>query len=172
MGTKSRSWSGINIPDHISEKILKSFDADPGSEIFLPLDLGSGVEKFGSGIKIPDPQHWDVQCTLYIVLCRSQDGIVLPTFLPFCFVWDGPPLTLNQCISVSWCYPSVYIYYLYHSKSRILLFFNMSFLTRPWGGDSLQKVRPERGDGRVWGGGEGGRCAMFHFKTFIDWITV
>jgi hypothetical protein len=46
MGKKSRSRSGMNIPDHISEsletifgvKILKSFDADPG--IFLTLDPG------------------------------------------------------------------------------------------------------------------------------------
>jgi hypothetical protein len=34
-------------------KILKFFDADPdpGSEIFLTLDLGSGMKKFGSGIR-------------------------------------------------------------------------------------------------------------------------
>jgi hypothetical protein len=36
-------------------KILKFFDADPGSwDLFDP---GSGMEKFGSGINIPDPQH-------------------------------------------------------------------------------------------------------------------
>jgi hypothetical protein len=43
----------MNNPDHISEslettfwdKILKFFDADPGSK------------KFGSGINNPDPQH-------------------------------------------------------------------------------------------------------------------
>jgi hypothetical protein len=68
MGKKSRSGSGIKIPDHISKsletifglKILKFFDADPdpGSEIFLTLDPGSWMEKFGSGISIPDPQHW------------------------------------------------------------------------------------------------------------------
>jgi len=33
------------------------FDPDPGSEIFLTLDPGPGMEKFGSGINIPDPQH-------------------------------------------------------------------------------------------------------------------
>jgi hypothetical protein len=48
MGKKSRSGSGMNIPDHISEsletifglKILKFFDGDPdpGSGIFLTLD--------------------------------------------------------------------------------------------------------------------------------------
>jgi hypothetical protein len=57
---KSRSGSGMNIPDHISEsletifwiKILKFFDADPdsGSGTFLTLDPGSGIN-------IPDPQH-------------------------------------------------------------------------------------------------------------------
>jgi hypothetical protein len=48
------SGSGMNDPDHISEnletiflvKILKFFDADPG------------WKKFGSGINIPDSQHW------------------------------------------------------------------------------------------------------------------
>jgi hypothetical protein len=55
-GKKSRSVSGIYIPDYryISDsletifwvKILKFFDADPG--IFLTLDPGSGLEKFGS----------------------------------------------------------------------------------------------------------------------------
>jgi hypothetical protein len=50
MGEKSRSGTGTNIPDHISEslekfvglKILKFFDVDPdpGSGIFLTLDPG------------------------------------------------------------------------------------------------------------------------------------
>jgi hypothetical protein len=39
-------------------KILEFFDADPGSGIFLALDLGSRTEKFGYGINISDPQHW------------------------------------------------------------------------------------------------------------------
>ncbi len=66
MGKKSRSESGIRIRDkgRISEsletiygvKILKFFDADPDLGIFLTLD--PGWEKFGSGIHIPDPQHW------------------------------------------------------------------------------------------------------------------
>jgi hypothetical protein len=54
MGKKSRSESGTNIPDYISESlktifgltILHFFDADPE---------GSGREKFGSGINILDP---------------------------------------------------------------------------------------------------------------------
>jgi hypothetical protein len=53
MGKKSRSGSGswMNIPDHISESLETNFwvkNADPGS----------GMEKFGSGIIIPDQQHW------------------------------------------------------------------------------------------------------------------
>ncbi len=54
MGNKSGSGSGMNNTDHISESLeaiilvkkLKFFDADPG------------WKKFGSGINIPDPQHW------------------------------------------------------------------------------------------------------------------
>ncbi len=55
--------SGMNIPDHITESLEtkflgnKFFDADPGSGIFLNLDPGSGMEKFGSELHIPDPQH-------------------------------------------------------------------------------------------------------------------
>jgi hypothetical protein len=56
MGKKSGSGSGMNNPDHLSEsfetifwvKMLKFFEADPGSE----------MEKFLSGMFIPDPQHW------------------------------------------------------------------------------------------------------------------
>ncbi len=44
MSQKSKSGSGINLPDHISEGfwviILKFFDADPGSGVFLSLDPG------------------------------------------------------------------------------------------------------------------------------------
>jgi hypothetical protein len=61
MGKKSRSGSGINIPDHISEsfetifwvKILKFFDVDPNPGIFLTRD--PGLKKFGSGIR--DKHH-------------------------------------------------------------------------------------------------------------------
>jgi hypothetical protein len=56
----------MNIPDHISEifllvKILKLFGADTygirDPEIFLTLDPGSRMKKFGSGINIPDWQY-------------------------------------------------------------------------------------------------------------------
>jgi hypothetical protein len=62
MGKKSRSGSGMNNPVLIPEslvtifgvKIRKCCDADPGS----------GMEKFGSGISILDPQHWPVGYSL------------------------------------------------------------------------------------------------------------
>jgi hypothetical protein len=67
MGKKSRSGIRDKHPGNISEslktifglKILELFDADPDprSRIFLTLDHGSGMEKFGSGINILDPQH-------------------------------------------------------------------------------------------------------------------
>jgi hypothetical protein len=58
IGKISRSGSGINILDRIPRdekqflglKILKLFDADPGSGIFLTLDPGLKMGKFGSGI--------------------------------------------------------------------------------------------------------------------------
>ncbi len=54
----------MNIPDHISEsletifglKYLNSLIRIRDPEIFLSLD--PGWKKFGSGINIPDPQHW------------------------------------------------------------------------------------------------------------------
>jgi hypothetical protein len=53
-GMGKKSGPGMNSPDHIFEsletifwfKILLFFDADPA------------WKKFGSGINIPDPQHW------------------------------------------------------------------------------------------------------------------
>jgi hypothetical protein len=56
-----KSISGMFILDHISEtwnkffglKILKFFDADPGSGIFLTLDLGSRI--WDGKIWIQDP---------------------------------------------------------------------------------------------------------------------
>jgi hypothetical protein len=65
MGKKSRSGSGMNILDHISESletifwgyntVLKLFDADANSDprIFLTPDPGSGMENF----RIRDPGY-------------------------------------------------------------------------------------------------------------------
>jgi hypothetical protein len=70
MDKRSRSGSGIwdehpgsyfrDLGKNFWLKILKSFDVDPnpGSGIFLTLDLKSGMEKFGSWKNISDPQHW------------------------------------------------------------------------------------------------------------------
>jgi hypothetical protein len=63
MGNKSRSGSGINIPDHISEslqtifwvKILKFFAPDPG--MFLTLDPDGKNSDLVSEINIPYPKH-------------------------------------------------------------------------------------------------------------------
>jgi hypothetical protein len=56
----------MNILDHISEsletifwvKILKFFDTDPGSSNLLALDPGWKKFDLGTGINIPNPQHW------------------------------------------------------------------------------------------------------------------
>jgi hypothetical protein len=53
MGKKSRSGPGSYFRKLRKTFWVKFFDADPGS--FEP---GSGMEKFGSGINIPDPHHW------------------------------------------------------------------------------------------------------------------
>ncbi len=62
MGTKSRSESGMNIPDHISES-LKTIFWDKytvilwcgcGFGIQNLSDPGSEMERFGPGINIPD----------------------------------------------------------------------------------------------------------------------
>jgi hypothetical protein len=60
-----KSGSGLNITDNFFEsmkqffwiKLLKFFDADPGSGIFLPWiqNLRSGMEKFGPGIRHKHP---------------------------------------------------------------------------------------------------------------------
>ncbi len=43
--------------NYLGFKMLKFFVAIPRSDAFLSLDLGYGMEKFGSGINIPVPQH-------------------------------------------------------------------------------------------------------------------
>jgi hypothetical protein len=56
----------MNNPEHISEsletifwvKILKFFDADPGSGVRDGKNSDPGWKKFGSGINIPGLQYW------------------------------------------------------------------------------------------------------------------
>jgi hypothetical protein len=53
--------SGMNIPDHISESLETIFGLKIircGSGIFFTLDPGWKNSDPGSGINIPDPQHW------------------------------------------------------------------------------------------------------------------
>jgi hypothetical protein len=104
MGNKSRSGSGMNIPDHISEsletilwvQILKFFDADtdPGSgNIFYP---GSGIREG----KISDPQHCQ----------RGSFAVGQRTRVLTCCVVLRPPRRLREgSQSVGWTstYPPV-----------------------------------------------------------------
>jgi hypothetical protein len=48
---------GSYFQDYLDKKMLKFFiaDPDPGLWIRCLFDPGSGMEKFGSGINIPDP---------------------------------------------------------------------------------------------------------------------
>jgi hypothetical protein len=73
MGKKSGSGSVMNNPNHISEsletifwvKILKFFDADPGTRMEEIRILDLGWKKFGSGIrdKHPGSATLPVGCT-------------------------------------------------------------------------------------------------------------
>jgi hypothetical protein len=71
----------MNIPDHISEnietifwvKILKFFDADPGSGIFLTLDPGPWLIKIVSGIWDKHPEYATLNWIIGQIL-RAQGG--------------------------------------------------------------------------------------------------
>jgi hypothetical protein len=61
MGKKSRSGSGMNILEHISESLetifwfkntSSIFDVDPDPEFGIFFTLDPGMRKFGSGINI------------------------------------------------------------------------------------------------------------------------
>ncbi len=81
------SGSGMNIPDNFFRELRNIFlglqihiffDADryPGSGIFLTLDPGSGMEKLGSGINIPGPQHCWYRLNFFeisqcVILCEQ-----------------------------------------------------------------------------------------------------
>jgi hypothetical protein len=69
MGRKSASGSRIRdeqsgsyfleLRNHFfGVKILKFFDVDPGSGMEKVRIRDTGWKKVGSGINIPDPQHW------------------------------------------------------------------------------------------------------------------
>jgi hypothetical protein len=95
MGKKSRSGSGVNIPDHISEsletifwvKILKLFvaDADPDPVSGNLFDPGSGMEKIrirdkhpGSAtLLLPLPYIELIESNIPPVLCVQQMGSIM-----------------------------------------------------------------------------------------------
>jgi hypothetical protein len=94
MGKKLGSGSGIRdeqpgsyfqeLRNHFFlAKILKSFDADPGSgmEKYESGIRDLGWKKFGSGINIPDPQHCNYS-TFYVKIChcagRGSNSIDFP----------------------------------------------------------------------------------------------
>ncbi len=60
MSKKSGSGSGINNPDHISERLETIFELNYLNSLMWIRD--PGWKKFGSGINIPDPQHWKFLC--------------------------------------------------------------------------------------------------------------
>ena len=64
-------------------KILKFFDADPGSGIFLT--LYPGWKKFGSGINISDVQHWTPLSFLPVPFF-----LILFSRLPYCMCMFSP----------------------------------------------------------------------------------
>jgi hypothetical protein len=49
-----------NLLSFLDLKVLNFFYVDPGSGILSALDPGSGLEKIGSRINIPDPQSLNV----------------------------------------------------------------------------------------------------------------
>jgi hypothetical protein len=58
MGKNSRSGSGMNIPDHISESLATTFGLKMLTFFYADPDPGSGnFFDPGSGINIPDSQH-------------------------------------------------------------------------------------------------------------------
>jgi hypothetical protein len=56
-GMGKKSGSGMNNPDHISESLKTIFGLIYLSSLMRIRDPRSGMEKFGSGINFPDPQH-------------------------------------------------------------------------------------------------------------------
>jgi hypothetical protein len=66
IGKNSGSGSGVNNRDHNSEslktifwvKTLKFFDVDPGSGMEKIWIRDGKKSDPGSGVNIPDPQHW------------------------------------------------------------------------------------------------------------------
>jgi hypothetical protein len=56
MVKKAGSGSGMNNPGHISESLETTFGLKYLNSFMRIRD--PGWKKFGSGMNIPDPQHW------------------------------------------------------------------------------------------------------------------
>jgi hypothetical protein len=57
MGKKSASGSGMNNPDHISQSLETIFWGLKHINSLMRIRDGKNLG-LGSGINIPDPQHW------------------------------------------------------------------------------------------------------------------
>jgi hypothetical protein len=79
----------------------------------------------------------------------------LSSFL-LCMRWSP---TSNPFINIYFMLSVRILILSFYHKIHDFFFFNMPFLTRPWGGDSLLKVHPERGrrvkGGKGYGSGKG-----------------
>jgi hypothetical protein len=80
-GRKSASGSGsyfIALRNHffafLGVKILKFFDEDPGSGMETVRIRDPGWKKVGSGINIPDPQHWIRNTCSYLFIALMAYG--------------------------------------------------------------------------------------------------
>ncbi len=68
-----KTGSGMNFPEHFSESLETVFRVKniwiiwcgSGTGIRYLFDAGSAMEKLRSGIKIPDPQHWETHLNFF-----------------------------------------------------------------------------------------------------------
>jgi hypothetical protein len=98
-----KSGSGKNIPDPlhrvseslvtILEFIVPNPDPDPGSGAYLTPEPGSGMEKFGSEINIPDPRH----CLAERQTGKKQNTRTYPAYEPSLFRTQKP----GRCLDTS-----------------------------------------------------------------------
>jgi hypothetical protein len=67
--------------------MLKFFVADLGSGIFSTHDPGFGMEKFGSGIDIPDPQHCPLSIVFFIFSLECSTLLTINVPVPVVYIW-------------------------------------------------------------------------------------
>ncbi len=110
----------MNNPDHIFwsletnffwVKILKFFDADPGSGMETVRIRDGKKSDPGSGINIPDPQHWSV-------VLFERNAVRFPESMAvsyFCCVFSTDIIFSRMKLYLSWCSGS------HHFHSKVLL---------------------------------------------------